>query len=41
MLKIKIKLLTAFYSQIDRQNKTVNRKIKQYLQSYINYQQND
>ena len=31
MLKIKIKLSTAFYSQTDRQNKVVNKKIKKYL----------
>ena len=41
MLKIKIKLLTAFYSQMNEQSETVNRKIEQYLWSYINYQQND
>ena len=41
ILKIKMKFLTAFYLQTDRQNKAVNREIKQYLWSYINYQQNN
>ena len=41
ILKIKMKLLTAFYSQMNEQNKTVNRKIKQYFWSYVNYQQNN
>ena len=41
ILKIEMKLLTAFYSQMNEQSKAANRKIKQYLWSYVNYQQND
>ena len=31
ILKIEMKLLTAFHSQTDKQNKAANREIKQYL----------
>ncbi len=40
-LKIKVKLSTAFHSETDDQSEIANQKMKQYLRSYCNYQQND
>ena len=41
MLEIKIKLLTAFYSQTDGQTKRTNQELEQYLRMYINHRQNN
>jgi predicted metal-dependent hydrolase len=41
ILKIDVKLSTTFHSEIDDQNEIVNQKIKRYLRSYCNYQQDD
>ena len=41
ILNIKIKLSTAFHSEIDDQSEIYNQKIKRYLRVYVNYQQND
>ena len=40
-LKIKKKMFTAFYSQIDEQTERLNQTLKQYLRTYINKKQND
>jgi hypothetical protein len=40
-LKINVKLSTAFHSKIDDQNEIANQKMKRYLRSYCNYQQDD
>ncbi len=39
--KINVKLSIAFYSKIDDQSEIANQKMKRYLRSYCNYQQND
>jgi len=39
MLGIKSKLLTAFYSQIDRQTERVNQELEQYLRMFIDHRQ--
>ncbi len=41
ILKINIKLSIAFHSEIDDQSEIANQKIKRYLRSYCNYQQDD
>jgi hypothetical protein len=41
MLKINVKLSTAFHSEIDEQSEIANQKMKRYLRSYCNYQQDD
>jgi hypothetical protein len=38
---IKKKLLTAYYPETDGQTKQTNRTLKQYLQTYCNYSQNN
>jgi hypothetical protein len=40
-LKINVKLSIAFHSEIDDQSEIANQKMKRYLRSYCNYQQND
>jgi hypothetical protein len=40
-LKINVKLSTAFHSEIDDQSEIANQKMKCYLRSYCNYQQDD
>jgi hypothetical protein len=40
-LKINVKLSTTFYSKIDDQSEIANQKMKRYLHSYCNYQQDD
>ena len=39
MLEIKSKLLTAFYSQTDRQMERVNQELEQYLRMFIDHRQ--
>ena len=39
MLGIKMKLLTVFYPQINRQTEQMNQELEQYLQFFINYRQ--
>jgi hypothetical protein len=41
ILKINVKLSTAFHFEIDDQSEIVNQKMKRYLRNYCNYQQND
>jgi hypothetical protein len=41
MLKIDVKLSTAFHSETNDQSEIVNQKMKRYLRNYCNYQQND
>ncbi len=41
ILKIDVKLSTAFRLEIDDQSEIVNQKMKRYLRNYCNYQQND
>ena len=41
MLKINVKLLIMYHSEINDQIKKVNTVIKHYLQAFINYMQND
>jgi hypothetical protein len=41
MLKIDVKLSIAFHSETDDQSEIANQKMKRYLRSYCNYQQND
>ncbi len=41
MLKINVKLFTAFHFETNDQNEIVNQKMKRYLRSYCNYQQDD
>jgi hypothetical protein len=41
MLNMKIKLFTAFHSQINDQTERMNQIIKQYFRIYCNYQQNN
>jgi hypothetical protein len=41
MLKIKIKLFTAFHSETDEQSEIFNQKMKRYLRVYVNHQQDD
>jgi hypothetical protein len=38
---IKQKLTTAYHPQANRQTERTNQTIKQYLQHYVNYQQDD
>jgi hypothetical protein len=40
-LKINVKLSTTFHSKTDDQSEIANQKMKRYLRSYCNYQQND
>jgi hypothetical protein len=40
-LKINVKLSTAFHFETNDQSEIVNQKMKRYLRSYCNYQQND
>jgi len=39
MLGIEIKLLMAFYLQIDGQTERINQELEQYLRIYINHRQ--
>ena len=39
MLGIETKLLTAFYPQIDGQTERMNQELEQYLQMFIDHQQ--
>ncbi len=41
ILKINVKLSTAFHSETDDQSEIANQKMKRYLRNYCNYQQND
>ena len=41
ILRIEIKLLTAFYLQVDGQMERTNQELEQYLRIYINYRQNN
>ncbi len=41
MLKIDVKLSTAFHCETNDQSEIVNQKMKRYLRSYCNYQQDD
>jgi hypothetical protein len=41
ILKINVKLSTAFHLEIDDQSEIVNQKMKRYLRNYCNYQQDD
>ena len=38
-LRIKMKLLTSFYLQTNRQTKQINQKLEQYLQFFVDYRQ--
>ncbi len=40
-LKINVKLSTTFHSKTDNQSEIANQKMKRYLRSYCNYQQDD
>jgi len=40
-LRIKHKMLTVYYSQIDKQSKEMNQTVKMYLRHYINKNQNN
>jgi hypothetical protein len=40
-LKINVKLSTAFYFETNEQSEIANQKMKRYLRSYCNYQQDD
>jgi len=39
ILGIESKILTIFYSQIDRQTERVNQKLEQYLRMFIDHRQ--
>jgi len=39
ILEIESKLLTAFYSQINKQTEKVNYKLEQYLRMFIDHRQ--
>jgi hypothetical protein len=41
MLKINVKLSTAFHSETNDQSEIANQEMKRYLRSYCNYQQDD
>jgi hypothetical protein len=41
ILKINVKLSTAFHSETNDQSEIANQEMKRYLRSYCNYQQND
>ena len=41
MLEIEMKLLTAFYLQIDGQTKKINQELEQYLRFFVDYRQKD
>jgi phosphoglycerate-specific signal transduction histidine kinase len=41
MLRIKTKLLIAFYSKTNEQSEIFNQEIKRYLRVYVNHQQDD
>lgn len=41
LVDIKYNLLTFYHLQTNNQTKQLNQTLKQYLQCYINYQQND
>jgi hypothetical protein len=41
VLKIDVKLSTAFHSETNDQSEIVNQEMKRYLRNYCNYQQND
>jgi len=41
ILRIEIKLLTAFYLQVDGQMERTNQELEQYLRIYINHRQNN
>ena len=41
MLKIDVKLFTAYHSETDEQTERVNAVIKHYLWAFVNYMQND
>ncbi len=41
MLKINVKLFTAFHFETNNQSEIVNQKMRRYLRDYYNYQQND
>jgi ribosomal protein S17E len=41
LLNINVKLSTAFHSETNDQSEIANQKMKRYLRSYCNYQQND
>jgi hypothetical protein len=41
VLKMNVKLSTAFHSETNDQSEIANQEMKRYLRSYCNYQQND
>jgi hypothetical protein len=41
MLRIKTKLFIAFYFETNEQSEIFDQKMKQYLRTYVNHQQND
>ena len=41
MLGIKMKLSTAFHSQMDRQTECMNQELEQYLQFFVDHRQKD
>jgi hypothetical protein len=41
LMGIKQRLTTAYHPQANRQTEQTNQTVEQYLQHYMNYQQND
>jgi hypothetical protein len=41
LMGIKQRLMTAYYLQANRQMERTNQTVEQYLQHYVNYQQNN
>jgi len=41
ILKTKLTLSTVYHSQTDKKTKIINQEVKEFLQYYVNYQQDD